>query len=210
MSKLFAVSRLMPGAEVKDRVARFILSTSVEDRGGDTVDQSGWRLENYLKNPVVLWGHDYRTPPIGRCLNPHVTGGALVSDIEFATAEQHPFADTIYQLVAAGFINAGSVGFVPVRYEINRETGGLDFKEQELLEYSIVGVPMNPEALAAARSMGLGDGIARAFDAEHVHRAAVANEYRAALLADAAKAARPTTPFARLKARAAMNSSLIR
>lgn len=150
------ISKLAPPEGATDsRSVRFVLSTVAEDRVGDTIDPKGWKLDNYKRNPVVLWGHDQYFPPIGKMSDVRVdAAGALVGTVEFATAEQHPFADTIYRLVKGGFINAGSVGFVPIRWEF-KDDGGIDFREQELLEYSVVTVPANPQALVTARAAGV-------------------------------------------------------
>jgi HK97 family phage prohead protease len=153
MKPLYLATRRMP-VEVEGRTVPFVLSTSDEDRVGDTIDQSGWHLGNYLKNPVVLWCHNQSLPPIARMKSLGLEGGDLVGRIEFATVEQHPFAETVYQLVKGDFVSAGSVGFRPLRFEIN-EKGGLDFREQELLEYSVVGVPCNPHALRKAAELGV-------------------------------------------------------
>lgn len=136
-------------APVGDRTIRFTLSTSTKDRDGDTIDQSGWQFANYLNNPIVLWMHDRRLPPIGKMVSLGNVGGDTVGDICFATAEQNPFGDTIYKLVEGGFLNTGSASFTPLRWEINAD-GGIDFKEQELLEYSITTIPANPEAMRRA------------------------------------------------------------
>lgn len=154
------------GDSVEGRTADFIMSTGSVDRGGDVINQDGWKLTNFKQNPVILWGHDQRIPPIGRAINIRKRDGALTAKIEFATAEQHPFAETVYQLVKGGFVNAGSVGFIPLKYKWNDDRGGFDFEEQELIEYSIVGVPMNAEALHQAKAFGLdGDAIEKAFGA---------------------------------------------
>ena len=153
LKPLHLVTRRVPGT-IENRTVRFVMSTEAEDRVGDTVAASGWILGNYLKNPVVLWCHDQGEPPIGKCLRIGVEGNSLVGDVQFATADLNPFADTVFKLVEGGFVNAGSVSFKPLRWEIN-DKGGLDFKEQELLEFSIVGVPCHPAALAQVRSAGL-------------------------------------------------------
>lgn len=183
MSKVFAVTRRAPG-DISNRVIPFILSTADEDRVGDTIDQTGWKLDNYLKNPVVLWCHDQSVPPIGKCVSLGIESGALVGRVEFATAEQHPLAETIFKLAESGFVSAGSVGFRPIKFEIN-EGGGLDFKEQELLEFSIVGVPCNPAALARVKAEGFDLDAATA-----VLRDFAPDSERAALI----EAARKQTP----------------
>ena len=44
----------------------FVASTGEVDRHGDTVAPTGWRLDAYRDNPVVLWAHNYGEPAIGR------------------------------------------------------------------------------------------------------------------------------------------------
>ena len=75
------------------------------------------------------------------------------SVVEFASPEVYEFADQIYRLITAGYIKAGSVGFVPLEFKFSdRRQGGIDFKRQELLEFSICPVPANANALIEARS----------------------------------------------------------
>jgi len=200
MTSLLYLSTKRMKPDVDGRVADFVMSTDDVDRGGDVIDQDGWELAAYKKNPVILWGHDQRIPPIGRAIRVGKSNGALTASIEFATAEQHPFAETVYQLVKGGFINAGSVGFIPHEYVWNDKRGGFDFSKQELIEYSIVGVPMNAEALHQAKAFGLdGDAIDKAFGAfGHLAEAALkAAEFRAELIASAAPKHVPTGKFLR-------------
>jgi len=122
----------------------FVISTSDEDRQGDSLDQSKWKLDNYKANPVVLWAHDYYQPPIGVCTSISVKDGQLVAEGKFASAELSPFAAQIQGLYEAGFIKATSVGY------IQHEDG-----ELELLEFSLVPVPANPYALSMRQAKKL-------------------------------------------------------
>lgn len=139
------------------RTIDFVISTESIDRYDSTIKLGGWKLANYRRNPVVLWGHDDFTPPIGRG-SVRTEGNALCSMVEFAPGEIYPLAETIYQLVVAKFINAASVGFMPLAYEWANEDErpyGVDFTEQELLEWSVVSIPANPDCLVQARSVGI-------------------------------------------------------
>jgi uncharacterized protein len=145
-------------AEVKqvgERVLEFTISTGAVDRDKDTVAPSGWKLDAYRRNPVVLWAHNYQQPPIGKATKVWVAGNALKAQAEFATAEVYPFADTIFQLLKGGFLRAVSVGFEPVKHAYNAQRGGVDYTEQALLEFSIVPVPANAEALMRAAAKGI-------------------------------------------------------
>lgn len=137
------------------RRVRVVASTSAADRENDVITQAGWQLDNYRNNPVVLFGHDYKSLPVAKAVSLHVLGDRLVMECEFATADENPFAETCYKLVKGGFLNAVSVGFRPTKYKFNDERKGIDFLEQELLELSFVPVPMHPQGLVAARDAGI-------------------------------------------------------
>ena len=143
----------------KGRRITFTISTAARDRDGDIIDQGGWDLAEYRANPVVLWAHEGWSPPVGRAENINVDGGRLVSVARFATRDEYAFADTVFQLYKGGFLNATSVGFVPVEMDLieGAEPGevGFRFRRQKLLEYSAVPIPSNPEALVFARGAGI-------------------------------------------------------
>ena len=129
---------------------RFVVSTGAVDRHGDVVSPEGWQLAAYRANPVVLWAHDYRQPPIGRAARVWQQGGALLAEVEFAPTR---FAQEVEALYRQGYQQGVSVGFRPLRFEERRDVRngallGLRFLEQELLEISAVPVPANRGALA--------------------------------------------------------------
>ena len=61
-----------------------------------------------------------------------------------------------YGLYKGKFLNAVSVGFIPIRWETGSAEAGYrrKFLEQELLEVSAVGIPANPEALQLGLKAG--------------------------------------------------------
>ena len=127
----------------------FVLSTDDVDRHGDVVSADGWRLEPYLRNPVLLWAHDYRRPAIGRAVSVWAEPHRLLAKMEFAPSA---FAQEVAALYEYGFQWGVSVGFRPIRWEerLDSRTGrflGLRYLEQELLEVSAVPVPANRHAL---------------------------------------------------------------
>jgi len=129
------------------RVFQFTISTGAVDRERDTIAPGGWRLESYRKNPVVLFGHRHDEPPVGRARSVGVRDGALVAVVEFPEPGVYERADVIRRLVEQDFLRATSVGFRPIKSVYNEARRGTDFLEQELLEFSIVSVPANAEAL---------------------------------------------------------------
>ena len=139
----------------EERIIEFTNSTPTQDRYHDTIDQNGWQLENFRKNPVVLWAHDYGQPPVAKSVNVWVEEGKLKSRDQFTPRDLYPFGFMVFELYKNGFLNAKSVGFQPITYAFNNETDGVEFYTQELLEHSCVPVPANPEALVSAKSMGI-------------------------------------------------------
>lgn len=137
----------------------FAVSTAGRDRDGDIIDQSGWDVAEYRRNPVVLWAHDGSQPPIARAEEINVEGGRLVSTARFATREEYAFADTVFQLYKGGYLSGVSVGFMPDELDLiegeNPGDIGFRFRRQTLLEYSAVPIPSNPEALVVARAKGI-------------------------------------------------------
>jgi len=130
---------------------RIRINTGALDRQSDRVLPSGALIENYMKNPVVQWGHDYRSPwaTIGKTDQLTVSNDAIVA--EFTLREPANETDPMHIIRALwqqGLIRTASIGFNPVDggYEQNEE-GGLDFKQWELLEWSLVPVPANQDAL---------------------------------------------------------------
>jgi len=145
-------------AGVEDRSVDFVISTGALDRYNSTIAVDGWQTENFEKNPVVLWAHDDSIPAIGRAANVRVEGGRLKSRATFAERDVHPLADTVYQLIKGRFIGAASVGWIPLEYKFVDDSDrgfGIDFLEQELLEWSVVNIPANPDCLVGARSLGI-------------------------------------------------------
>jgi HK97 family phage prohead protease len=135
-----------------ERTITCVASTGSVDRGGDTIDQSGWKLDSYRKNPVILWAHDYTAMPIAKASKVAVENNALVATIVFPEVGTSTFSDKAWALVQQGVLNAVSVGFVPLSFE-PRQNGGLHFTSQELLEISIVPVPANSQALLDGRPL---------------------------------------------------------
>lgn len=121
-------------------------STETRDRQGDIVHADGWLVDNFLKNPVIPWAHDYSQPPVANVEEIKVEGGRLLFKAKFPSAEDYPFADVIYRLYKGGFLRAFSVGFDPLEAK-NLPDGGMEYFKQELYEVSAVVLPANPEAL---------------------------------------------------------------
>lgn len=134
-----------------DRTFWATASTEERDRAGDVIRTDGWDLKNFEKNPVLLFAHDYSQLPIGKVIELECDKNKKCMRFKpkFATAEEYPFADQVFKLYKAGYMNAFSVGFNPLEWsEFKDDQGyGIEFLKQELLEISAVPVPCNFSAL---------------------------------------------------------------
>lgn len=147
-----------------DGSQEIVISTDSVDRDGEVIEVDGWQLENYLANPVVLYAHDYRSVPIGRTLELRREPGQLVARFQFRDPAND--LDPVNQIRAAweqGILRAASVGFRPLEWrrmdadddapsssEDDWYWGPKRYLQQELLEWSIVPIPANQEALRRA------------------------------------------------------------
>lgn len=127
-----------------------VISTADIDRAGESITQAGMDTALYMKNPVVLWAHDYYALPIGICDSVELADDKLVAKGRFAPADANPYAQQVRKLYELGIIRATSVGFIVKEMEGNIIT------KAELLEFSFVPVPANPYALSLSQVKELG------------------------------------------------------
>lgn len=153
--------KLVP-IEISERTkqgGRITINTISVDRDKDRVMPAGGRFDNYMQNPIVQWGHNYRDPwaTIGRTKGMERTAERITAEFELRPAanEQDP-QNIVLLLWDGGWIRTASIGFQPLSGAEN-EFGGFDFTEWDLLEWSLVPIPSNQDALRLAVK-GLDDG----------------------------------------------------
>lgn len=141
-------------------VREFIISTETEDRHGTIIKMDGWDLTNYTRNPIVMYGHAANENPdpdlvIGSGEVRFEKGqmiGKITFDVDGDGSAANQLAKKVLYKIDKGFLNATSVGFMPHEYRMGAESEGEDvnkfyFTKQELLEFSVVPVPSNPDAV---------------------------------------------------------------
>ncbi len=126
-------------------ILKFVITDETVDRYGDIVRANGGMYENYLKNPVVLMHHESNGGdlPVAKCINLEVVELKVIATVEFDT---DAVSQEVLRKIVNGFLNCVSIGFCPIEYEENKETRGMIFNTWELLEFSFVKVPANPNA----------------------------------------------------------------
>ena len=135
------------GQNVQSDIYTFVVSTPEIDRYGTIIIPSGIDYTAYLNNPVVLAQHDSDDWPIGKCLGFAMNGENLEATLQLhrITNEACEVAD----LVKEGYVKAVSVGIIPTEWEEKTIDGELVtiYTKSELVEFSIVSIPANREAL---------------------------------------------------------------
>ena len=141
----------------EERTVTAVISTGAIDRDHEVLLPKGGSFEEFEKNPVVLWAHDHHETPVGKALWITRKGQKIIAKTQFAETDK---GKEVFQLFKGGFLNAFSVGFMPIKGhsptpdDIRKNPDLADafwiYDKWNLLEYSPVPVPSNPEALATA------------------------------------------------------------
>ena len=169
--KAYKIDDVKDGSKDGDMVLTFTITTDDRDRDNDVVMPNGIMTENFASNPVMLFSHRYDELPIGRTVNMWAEKSVkdngketnkVKAKVTFQPDENYHDSYTgvrgsmIYRMYKSGNLNAVSIGFNPLDYEPIEEkdekdmvigVGGTRFIKWDLLEFSSVSVPSNPQAL---------------------------------------------------------------
>ena len=134
------------------------INTNSVDRYRTIVAPNGAVLDNFLRNPVLLWAHglDWQqgTIPVGTVPVIDARNGSLEVEVEFdVESDLGAELDRMYRKkILRGF----SIGFQPIDADIVVVEGEsiIRYTKWELVELSAVSVPANPDALARSISTG--------------------------------------------------------
>lgn len=154
LEKMFTQAEVEKGSfDAEDQSFIAWASRPVIDRDHEIIASDAWDIDNFKKNPVLLWAHDYTKPPIGTVQWVKVQANGLKFKPRFAKTEM---GMEIYSLYEDGILNTFSVGFIPREHEDDEDNvkEGEYFNKPlrthtnvELLEVSCVPVPACPDAL---------------------------------------------------------------
>jgi HK97 family phage prohead protease len=127
-----------------------LANAATVDRMNEIIDPSGWMIENYMKNPVVLFdhGHDpvFGHMPVGRALAVEPRQEGLWTKIQLSSSKTEKIS-AIRDLVEEGILKTFSVGFDPKEMDKSAENPDVVIiRKAELIENSIVPIPMNQDS----------------------------------------------------------------
>lgn len=140
-----------------------MITTETLDRYGSVVVADGIQTSNYLRNPVVLANHEYSIEGIvGKTRKLEVMPKkGIAATWNFLSPDINPKADMARRMWDEGFLNATSIGFLPLEMESLDSNDPLSapmYTKSDMFEFSLVAVPANPDALRLAMS-GVLDGV---------------------------------------------------
>jgi HK97 family phage prohead protease/HK97 family phage major capsid protein len=135
-------------------------NTISKDRTGDVVTAEAWAkgVENYRKNPVMLYQHKHDSP-IGRVDKIVVDKKGIYVEGSVSEAAERNYG--IHTLIKDGALKSFSVGFRVKDAKYNRTDDSMLITDVELLEISVVSVPANQESLFSIR---------KSFDSEDTYK----------------------------------------
>lgn len=136
-----------------DSDASMMVSTIAPDRVGDCVDPRGMDASDFLKNPALMWSHQYDKLPIGAVVSLEVQPGkGIRAAWKWLVGDE--FSDRVRRAWDAGCLRGASIGFGPIRQTPNA-SGGFDITAWRLYEISLCPLPMNPQAVRQLKAFGL-------------------------------------------------------
>lgn len=123
---------------------KVVVTTEWVDRDGEIIKADWIDFANYMKNPVVLIDHSYKIESIvWKTLKIYQENWVTIAEWVFAKGIEK--AELIRELYNQWFVKTVSIWFIPKQRSSNDRT---IITKSEMLEFSFVAVPANPEALS--------------------------------------------------------------
>jgi hypothetical protein len=155
----YGIVKALPKEVEETRTVEFIISSESKDRSGHRLMLDKWDLSKYNDNGVV--GYQHNVWGGGMCADPDPDymmgpgkawkeGQYLLGSVKFEPESVNPLAEKIFQKVLYGTLKSASVGLLETNVDesfIDEKDGAYVMGGQELVEWSIVNIPANPDAI---------------------------------------------------------------
>ncbi len=124
----------------------------VIDRGMEHIPSGEWAIEEWKANPIIFFNHD-RDMPIGQGVGAKVTPDGLWIKAKISNSKD-PEISRVRDLIKEGILRTFSVGIDVEDEEISQDDKSITLKGVNLLETSVVTIPMNQESFfSVSKSM---------------------------------------------------------
>lgn len=154
-----AVIRAISSEMVQNRQVEFVISSETPDSYGTVFRVNGWQLDNYNQNPIVCYAHRSTSDNPDMIIGTseiRIENNQLIGVVTFESADINPLAEKVFQKVQSGTLRMASIGCNIIRghrgdEKLNEDPELIYFDEMELMEWSIVPVGSNPDAVKRER-----------------------------------------------------------
>lgn len=114
----------------------------IADRDDETIIPSGIELDNYKKNPVMLYSHD-RALIVGKITTINIdTRGLYIAGVVYKD-----ISPSVFAMVKTGSLRAMSIGFRGKDARYDEVNDIFIYTKTELYEISLVSVPAQPDSI---------------------------------------------------------------
>lgn len=143
------------GIDEEKRVARFTITTEAVDSYETVFLADGWDFSRYNQNPVVFYQHGSHSSDPDMLIGTSrifQDGKDTIAEVTFEPAEDNALAEKVFRKVKNGTLRGASISADVKQGRMGKVDRGenpevIYFERMELLEWSIVTIPSNPEAL---------------------------------------------------------------
>lgn len=143
------------GFNEEERWVDYTITDESEDSYRTVFRADGWDYTRYNNNPVVLYLHDDTTPDPDLVMGVselRTEGKEVIGRVFYEPADLNVIADKVFRKSIRGTLKGASIRANVRNGHWGDEKRGenpevLYFTDQELLEFSIVPIPSNPNAL---------------------------------------------------------------
>ncbi|WKW47268.1 HK97 family phage prohead protease [Myroides sp. JBRI-B21084] len=148
-----AVIRAITDEMKENRQAEFVISTEAVDTYNTVFKIDGWDLTRYNRAPIVFYNHKSWSDDPDMIIGTsevRIEGNQLVALLTLEN--NNPVADKVWRKIQNGTLTMASVGANPLEWRWGDFDKGenpdvIYFIRHELLEWSVVPVGSNPDAL---------------------------------------------------------------
>lgn len=153
MQKIVRTGTLRASSDLPERTYEFVISTEDADRHNTVFYANGWDFDHYRSNPVVAYNHNTGSnDPDDIIGTSEIRQEGNITIATLTLEEGNKKADKVARKIENGTLSMASVGAYPLEARWGDHKQGEDpdkvyFTRQELLEWSVVAVGSNREAL---------------------------------------------------------------